>query len=584
MQQLNNLLTISRNTIADGDNLNTIVTACSANDASILAASVEDNTKITDVRNTVSTHSASWDNSILRNFKQVKSGNSVINGKSKMNETFTIATDNSLKFVKNENNTYSLELSEVGSVASSWYMDNAFAFPLFDNDILGHCLHWVGSMVDGSTLLYTTFISANGGPINGFLGVMAENLKDTPTTRSATQANIDKYGCYSGTVTSMMTEDGTIVNFLQPSYPTRCSILYNTNTQYIGNTQLSDNNSISLYEKNSAFDYSICLKGGIAKSRSIAYGIDSNYSTSVFPVLVGYAENDSIALQGASASNKSIAIATNRSYSTNIETISAMDHSMCVFGDGGNFYANHSAINLCVNLPNTLNNDNSLALAYPASTHTVNLKNKSVVVGASYYNGTTQKSGTIDIDRSVVIASDEKQSNYKIENSVVINMKGYNGNNGFTAKNSVLINTKSCSEDFSDSLSINTDVGSNGSKFDKVKNSVLIGASPELIGDKTSKQLPVPKLAMPGFRYDDNDNVYIGRGPSTACAPALYNSRKNLFSCIYDGTLSSNAAYCVSIKGGLGPNVKDSMSLGNANATIDGRCRCTWLERSVFEP
>lgn len=130
---------IDRTTIADGDKLNDIVTCLSANDNTILSELSDRYTEAEDCKNFIDKNRKNWENSAVKNFSSVTVRDTALSGKSWMSSELTLTSDGSLQFVKNDNDSYSVNtsLSTDSQVTSSYFIEAKLARnTLLPNEIL----------------------------------------------------------------------------------------------------------------------------------------------------------------------------------------------------------------------------------------------------------------------------------------------------------------------------------------------------------------------------------------------------------------------------------------------------------------
>ena len=130
---------IDRTTIADGDKLNDIVESLSTNDNSILSELIAEYTKADNCETFIEENRENWENSAVKNFSGVSVKDLVIPGKSRMSSELTLTSKGSLQFVKNDNNSYSLNtsLSTDSQVTSSYFIEAKLSRDtLLPNEIL----------------------------------------------------------------------------------------------------------------------------------------------------------------------------------------------------------------------------------------------------------------------------------------------------------------------------------------------------------------------------------------------------------------------------------------------------------------
>lgn len=130
---------IDRTTIADGDKLNDIVTGLSANDDAILSELTDRYAEAEDCKNFIDENRENWENSAVKNFSGVAVRDTTISGKSWMSSELTLTSNGSLQFVKNDDDTYSINtsLSTDSQVTSSYFIEAKLSrSTLLPNEIL----------------------------------------------------------------------------------------------------------------------------------------------------------------------------------------------------------------------------------------------------------------------------------------------------------------------------------------------------------------------------------------------------------------------------------------------------------------
>lgn len=149
--KLTQITSITKNTIADGDSLNLIVTALNNNDHILANETISANTIAEEVYDLVSNNSATnWDHSDIKNFATVGVNNSTIRGSSNLSSTLKFESTDTVSIEKNEDFykfTTSKEIQSVSSYFNYAAWDNKFA---------------IGSWLDAFAFESTWFSVTNG--------------------------------------------------------------------------------------------------------------------------------------------------------------------------------------------------------------------------------------------------------------------------------------------------------------------------------------------------------------------------------------------------------------------------------------
>lgn len=130
---------IDRTTIADGDKLNSIVTGLSTNDDTILSELSDIYTDANACKTFIEENRENWENSAVKNFSGVAVKDVTISGKNWMSSELTLTSDNSCQFIKNDNDTYSINTSlptDLQAISSYFVEAKLSRNTLLPNEIL----------------------------------------------------------------------------------------------------------------------------------------------------------------------------------------------------------------------------------------------------------------------------------------------------------------------------------------------------------------------------------------------------------------------------------------------------------------
>ena len=134
--QINN---IDRTTIADGDKLNSIVTGLSTNDDTLLSELSDIYADANACKTFIEENRENWENSAVKNFSGVTVKDVTISGKNWMSSELTLTSDNSCQFIKNDNDTYSINTSlptDLQAISSYFVEAKLSRNTLLPNEIL----------------------------------------------------------------------------------------------------------------------------------------------------------------------------------------------------------------------------------------------------------------------------------------------------------------------------------------------------------------------------------------------------------------------------------------------------------------
>lgn len=311
---------IDRTTIADGDKLNSIVTALSANDNAILSDLNDTYVEAVDCKDFIDKNRDSWENSAVKNFSAVSVKDTTILGGSKLSSELSITSNGSLQFVKNDNDTYCVNtsLSTDSQITSSYFIEARLSRnTLLSNEILLLRSGYIKGLAGGSTTLYGRYLdSVDGLYIDG-------NMKPSRfSDRLLSNAADYHYPCHKFEWTG---DEAPAEDYIAGFSPSNGSIIWSTDSQFYGESMSADTRSIALYTKASAYNSSIAIKGGIAVNSSFAFGYAKNENN--YEVLETSAIDNSISIYAAYANNNSISMTTEIS-DKNYNLVSAIDNSM----------------------------------------------------------------------------------------------------------------------------------------------------------------------------------------------------------------------------------------------------------------
>lgn len=130
---------IDRTTIADGDKLNSIVTGLSTNDDALLSELSDIYTDANACKTFIEENRENWENSAVKNFSGVAVKDVTISGKNWMSSELTLTSDNSCQFIKNDNDTYSINTSlptDLQAISSYFVEAKLSRNTLLPNEIL----------------------------------------------------------------------------------------------------------------------------------------------------------------------------------------------------------------------------------------------------------------------------------------------------------------------------------------------------------------------------------------------------------------------------------------------------------------
>lgn len=130
---------IDRTTIADGDKLNSIVTGLSTNDDTILSELSDIYADANACKTFIEENREHWENSAVKNFSGVTVKDVTISGKNWMSSELTLTSDNSCQFIKNDNDTYSINTSlptDLQAISSYFVEAKLSRNTLLPNEIL----------------------------------------------------------------------------------------------------------------------------------------------------------------------------------------------------------------------------------------------------------------------------------------------------------------------------------------------------------------------------------------------------------------------------------------------------------------
>lgn len=311
---------IDRTTIADGDKLNSIVTALSANDNAILSDLNDTYVEAVDCKDFIDKNRDSWENSAVKNFSAVSVKDTTILGGSKLSSELSITSNGSLQFVKNDNDTYCVNtsLSTDSQITSSYLIEARLTRnTLLSNEILLLRSGYIKGPAGGSTTLYGRYLdSVDGLYIDG-------NMEPSRfSDRLLSNAAGYHYPCHKFEWTE---DDAPAEDYIAGFSPSNGSIIWSTDSRFYGESMSADTRSIALYTKASAYNSSIAMKGGIAVNSSFAFGYAKNENN--YEVLETSAIDNSISIYAAYANNSSISMTTEIS-NKNYNLVSAIDNSM----------------------------------------------------------------------------------------------------------------------------------------------------------------------------------------------------------------------------------------------------------------
>lgn len=310
---------IDRTTIADGDKLNNIVTALSANDNAILSDLNDTYVEAVDCKDFIDKNRDIWENSAVKNFSAVSVKDTTILGDSKLSSELSITSNGSLQFVKNDNDTYCVNtsLSTDSQITSSYFIEARLSRnTLLSNEILLLRSGYIKGLAGGSTTLYGRYLdSVDGLYIDG-------NMKPSRfSDRLLSNAADYHYPCHKLEWTG---DEAPAEDYIAGFSPSNGSIIWSTDSQFYGESMSADTRSIALYTKASAYNSSIAMKGGIAVNSSFAFGYAENENN--YKVLETSAIDNSISIYAAYANNNSISMTTEIS-SKNYNLVSAVNNS-----------------------------------------------------------------------------------------------------------------------------------------------------------------------------------------------------------------------------------------------------------------
>lgn len=310
---------IDRTTIADGDKLNNIVTALSANDDAILSDLNDTYVEAVDCKDFIDKNRDSWENSAVKNFSAVSVKDTTILGGNRLSSELSITSNGSLQFVKNDNDTYCVNtsLSTDSQITSSYFIEAKLTRnTLLSNEILLLRSGYVKGLAGGSTTLYGRYLdSVDGLYIDGNMDPF--RFSDRLLSNTA----VYHYPCHKF---EWLEADAPAEDYIAGFSPSNGSIIWSTDSQFYGESMSADTRSIALYTKASAYNSSIAMKGGVAVNSSFAFGYAENGNN--YNVLETSAIDNSISIYVAYANNNSISMTTEVA-SKNYNLASAVNNS-----------------------------------------------------------------------------------------------------------------------------------------------------------------------------------------------------------------------------------------------------------------
>lgn len=293
MNTIKKINSISRNTVADGDNLDTIISDCMDNDTSLLSDSNTIKANADDVYNTVNANSGTkWNNELIHNFKNViikqhQKEDIVLTGDKKLNASVGFTLEAPLEITKNDNDTYSIiapsltgDDSSFNSYLKESHIIHSWAMsPFMANSKYGAYTFLPESFCLGVSL---TTAAPSYPSMQGIK--LGYRLEEAITAFSAQNADTYKTFAFSSylTPTGIEIKDTsdkdnpvTLYTVFEQTIPTDYSFIYTPDSNYYGRSPV-DNASIAFGTKFIAYDHSIGLKGAYVSSYSLAAGRADN--------------------------------------------------------------------------------------------------------------------------------------------------------------------------------------------------------------------------------------------------------------------------------------------------------------------
>lgn len=410
---------IDRTTIADGDKLNSIVTALSANDNAILSDLNDTYVEAVDCKDFIDKNRDSWENSAVKNFSAVSVKDTTILGGSKLSSELSITSNGSLQFVKNDNDTYCVNtsLSTDSQITSSYLIEAKLSRnTLLSNEILLLRSEYIKGLAGGSTTLYGRYLdNVDGLYIDG-------NMEPSRfSDRLLSNAADYHYPCHKFKWTG---DEAPAEDYIAGFSPSNGSIIWSTDQRFYGESMSADTRSIALYTKASAYNSSIAIKGGIAVNSSFAFGYAKNENN--YEVLETSAIDNSISIYAAYANNNSISMTTEIS-NKNYNLVSAIDNSMLLLHnieyDETTLFANKSFALQC-NTVNAgiLSADNSYILPTDVVDQ-LHVRNRTLLASVSHRPEANTRIHTIANNSYLVQYATNRLFNYV--NSLCISLTDY---------------------------------------------------------------------------------------------------------------------------------------------------------------
>ena len=329
---------VSRSTIADGDLLDNIFFELSGRDGEVSAAFDDLEESLPQYNNLLpSNYDYLWNTEHIRNFNNTlltEAGETVdtILGAKRTAKTLAFGTNDTLEFVKNSSNEYSLQTKEAKPI-KSYYEANKYLRKADTKLSLEETFTYSTreSIIGDSSFIYGgVYTDSNDGiviaaPVSYF------DEQDFLTAYS-------KFSCGAQSREVTLLDNVTTKTIFTRTSAVDNSILLDF-AKHGATNAYSENNSIALYSETSANDHSIAIKGAIAGTSAIAMFGKYTYSmgcTFGFPTSaynrsisfgIGYSDNNSLLLQptilntNASAIDSSISIA-DESYNLSHSSIS----------------------------------------------------------------------------------------------------------------------------------------------------------------------------------------------------------------------------------------------------------------------
>lgn len=564
MYTLSQVDKIDRTTIADGDKLNAIVTTLSANDDAILLEQIDTYDEAVACKAFIDEHRENWENSAIKNFSAISVNNTIISGDSWLSSELTITSDSSLQFVKNTNNTYSINtaLSTDSQVTSSYFIEAKLSrSTLLPSEILLLRSGYLNSIGVGSTTVYGRFLDKIDG-----LFVDANIKADRTDDRLLSNITSYHYPCHKF---EWIGEETLEQEYIAGFSPTNGSIIWSTDQNFYGESMSADKSSIALYVKSSAYNNSIAMKGGVAINSSFAMGYARNNNN--YEVLETSAIDNSIAIYAAYAKNNSISMTTEIT-TKNYNAVSAIDNSMLLlhnihYAETAQF-SNSSFALQCNTIDGGVLSANNSYIVPTDTIDQLHVQNRTLIASVASKPESVLRTHTIASNSHLLQYATSTQFNYV--DSLCMSLTNY-GNDIVSRYNIidsiVLVADKLENSDVVNSLLLATHNSAIPDNGVTVSNAINIASRLSTQAEAQCRTL------LPAFAINNNDTVSIA---SKTTIDSLTNTYSSLF--ISDAALqltgSCSRNIILASKNNIVYNANDSVGVIDAGISASSAYGC----------